>query len=477
MLTFRPEPVNAFFCCCTEPGLVSPPSQPQAVFSTDCSSSVPHAHPNLCLLLERKHDAAGAITHLTAAYQTKQDDSGVVQHLALDLVAVGRLDEAETLLAHMPQDVPSAVLRQLSRALLEKGDDQQAIPLLERLHNEDPSREIDERLASALIGVHEDARALELLQPKEASGHDGETDYLIGLAQADRGATHEAITAFTESIQANPHNSRAFHQLALIEAAEPQTIADAGVHLRAALRLEPVNADYALALGRVFLEENDAAKALPVLREIQAAGTRAGERDLLLGIAQIIVSGPLRAIAALQSAVTEAPAVPLSYDMLGFCYFSQGEMPRAAAAYARASDLAPTTTIFARSAAIAFEHSGNTDRALAFARRAAGSVDARAMDHEILGRLLAQAGRPAEAIKELTMAISADPDLEPALFLLGRTLMQTGDQVQAMIWFGRLQELKSKQQAGLAARGKTNPTVLHSSILLRGAPVATEPNR
>lgn len=429
---------------------------------------------NLALLLEQKHATSEAIELLQAAYQSHPDDSEVVRHLCLDLVAAGRPGEALPLLNRLREAAPVETLRAVSEALLEAGNYQQTIPLLEKMRAVQPGRPADYLLVRAYIGTHQDSAAIDLLRPEMASDPDGQAAYLMGLAELDTGATEDARSAFEEAVKTNPRSAHALYHLGLIESASPATLSQAVLHLDQALRLEPSNGDYALVLGKALLEQNDARRAMTVLEGIHVPGQREGQRDLLLGIAAIIVNGPPQAIPTLQRAVAADPSLALSYDMLAFCYFSQGDMVRAAQSYAQASDRSPTTLIFAHGAAVAFDRANNPERALTFAARAAALPDASARDHELLGRLLANAGHRDQAITELTRAIAIDPDLEAAYFLLGRTCLQAGDKTQAKVWMDRLQELKQKHQQDSGGTGEREPR-LSSSTLLDGAPVAAEP--
>jgi tetratricopeptide (TPR) repeat protein len=428
---------------------------------------------NLALLLQEKRRIPEAIEHLEAANRSHPGDRGVLQHLSRDLVVAGRVGDAQKLLVGSPEAAPPEALQTVSDALLKAGDFKDSVPVLELLRTQRPSRETDYQLARACIGAADDTRAIRLLQPWEASDPDGEAAYLIGLAQADMGATQEAIAAFQQVLRLHPRNDRALYHLGEIESADPQTLSQATAHLEAAQRLAPGNADYALALARLLLEQNEGRKALSVLRSVAVNGQRAGERDLLLGIAQITVEGTAQAIPTLQRAIQESPSLALSYDMLGFCYFSQGQMPKAAAAYARASDLSPSTGIFARNAAIAWDHANNAPHGLPFAERAAALPRAGALDHETFGRLLAKAGRRADAIQELTRAVSLDPDLEPAYFLLGRTCMQAGDPAQAKLWFARLEQLKRQHQM-VSVTPASSKAPIASSALLQGGSISAE---
>jgi len=423
---------------------------------------------NLALLLEQKHAISEAVEYLRAAWKAQPEDPAVVQHLSADLITAGRIDEAAQVLSGS-KAAPPALLIAEGDALVKAGHYEKAIPVLEELRQQRPGRDADYRLAQVCIEAHEDSEAVRALHGDLDSDPDGEAWYLTGMADQDMGATQEATAAFQQAIRSNPRHARALYRLAAIESTDAQTLDQAATHLSAAARLEPANADYALSLARVRLEQNHPGEAMTTLSGVHAEGPRAAERDVLRGIAQIILDGPRAAIATLQTAVTEDPSLALAQDMLGFCYFSQGDMGKAAASDVRASDLSPSTLMFARNAAIALEHGDDTHRALNFAKRAAALPDSTALDHEIVGRLLARSGDFHAAIGELTTAISMDPDLEPAYFLLGRTWTQAGDRTQAKVWFDRLQELKRRHQAESGTRTNTSTGVDGASLLRGGA--------
>lgn len=427
---------------------------------------------NLALLLEQRHATSEAIEYLRAAWKAQPGDPAVVQHLSTDLIAAGRIDEAAQVLSGS-KAAPAEVLAGLSDALVKAGHYDKAVPVLEELRRQQPGRDADFKLARVCIEAHEDSEAVRVLHGDLDSDTDGDAWYLTGMAEQDMGATQEATAAFQQAIRSNPRHARALYRLAEIESTDAQTLDAAASHLSTAAHLEPANADYALALARVRLEQNRPGEAMTALSGVHAEGARAAERDLLKGIAQIILQGPRAAIATLQTAVTEDPSLALSHDMLGFCYFSQGEMEKAAASYVGASDLSPSTLMFARNAAIALEHGDDTRRALDFAKRAVALPDSTALDHEILGRLLAKGGDFHAAIRELSTAISMDPDLEPAYFLLGRTWTQAGDRNQAKVWFDRLQELRNRHQAESVTKTNTGSDV-DSASLLRGGAIPTD---
>jgi protein O-GlcNAc transferase len=184
------------------------------------------------------------------------------------------------------------------------------------------------------------------------------------------------------------------------------------------------------------------------------------------------VSGPARAVPALERAVGENPTLALSHNMLGFCYFSQGDMSKAANAYGQASDLSPETRLFAHSAAVAYDRANNAERATLYAARAVSLPAAKAEDHDLYGKLLAKAGRKEDAIHELKEAIALNPNLEEAYYQLGRTYLQAGDGAQAGEWMDKLKQLKQSHRGGDNS-GKEGAKPMASSTLLQGAPAAS----
>ena len=297
---------------------------------------------NLAVLLEGKHATAEAIEHLKAAYQSSPDDMGVVSHLLIDLLEMGRRSESQPILDRMQSADSVEARRQVGAALIDAGDYEEAIALLVSIRTQpEPGHEANLLLARAYIGAQEDSKAIELLKPAETADKTGEAAYFLGVAYSERGATEEAKNAFEDAARKNPRNGRALYHLGIIESEEPDQLPEAISHLREATRLEPDNSAYGIELGKVLLQHDDAREALTVMQSIHAAGPEAGERDLLLGIAQIIVRGPGQAVLTLERAVTESPSLALSYNMLGFCFLAQGDMAKAAASYGKASDLDP----------------------------------------------------------------------------------------------------------------------------------------
>jgi len=450
--------------------------------------AVTAAHPgvvepeyNLAILLEGKHSLPEAVEHLDAAFATQPNDPGVSQHLLADLLTLGRAEEAKTVLNTIQQQLPpqslALVEEQAGASLIEAGQFQSAVPLLEAALAQTPSSPaLHLLLARAYIGAEECSKAISLLEDGSAAAPNdatGESDYLLGLADSCIGAINEARSAFAAALRANPKNAPALYHVALLESAVPDQQAEAAGHLRAAMRIEPDNAVYPVVLSRLLLTQDHASAAMALLQRIHPQGPEVAERDLLLGITQISLGNAKLAIPTLERAATEGPSLSLPENILGFCYFQQGDYTRAAEAYSRASDLQPRSARFAHDAAVAFERANDLAHAMVYATRAVALPEASADDHYLVGKLLARAGHREEAIGELQQSVALDPKQDAACYLLARTYMQLGDGAQAEIWNTRFRELKQKQSQDYAERKREEQkpaNAVPSSTLLGGAP-------
>ena len=428
---------------------------------------------NLALLLEQAGARGEAIEHLKAALKISPGDTGVIQHLVVDLLDQGAGGEVQRYLDDLARAASPQTANRIATALLESQHFSEAAYLLERTANpSQPDVETRLLLARAYLGAHDDSKAINLLQPLEMEDATGEAAYLLGLAFADTGATTEAKNAFAMAVKRAPRNAAALFHLGILESVVPDQLPVSIGHLRVAVQIEPKNPTYRIMLGKLLLEHDEERAAETVLTNTHAVAPEAGERDLLLGIAQIIVHGPASATAVLENSVKEDPSLALSHNMLGFCYFSQGEMAKAAESYATASDLDPQNRLFAHAAAVAFERSGNVEQQKQYANRAANRPDASGEDHFLLAKGLAKAGDTHAAIQQLNEAIGLDPNLEASYYLLVRCYMQEGNSDEASLWAEKLKQHKQTHQQTLPAPSK-NAEPVRSSGLLHGTSIGS----
>lgn len=431
---------------------------------------------NLAILLENQRAVRQAVEHLRAAERAQPGDPSVEQHLLLDDLALGESGEANQILQRLESAaVPPDDQLRIGNALLEAGHFSEAAALIKSAQARLPaSGSVDLLLARAYIGAQEYSDAIPLLKNLEPQDTSGNVSYLLGLAYGASGAAQEAEKAFQAAAIANPRDPRPLFHLGMLYSAVPEQRQLALEKLRRAVQLDPHNASYAIGLSRLLLEADDPKGAIKVLEGVHAEGVEAAERSLLLGIAQVTVNGVAAAIPTLRHAIQLDPAIALSHNVLGFCYFSRGDYAQAAQQYQQAANLSPATLLFAYDTALAYERANQLDAALTYAKRAISLPSARAEDHYLVGKLYAESGHKQEAIRELKLAVQMNPDFDDPYYLLARTYMKMGDQAEAIAWNAKLTALKEKQARSYQTQTISRPTGMSSSNLLHGESLTSD---
>ena len=428
---------------------------------------------NLAILLEGKRSYTQAAEHLNVAYRTQPNELGVAQHLLLDDLAINKTSDADEILKHLQlASTPPEAQARIGAELIENGYFAQAASLIETARARLPaSSELDLLLARAYIGSREDFKAIDLLKGSQQIDRSGQRDYLEGLAYMAVGASQEAIDAFRAAAQANPRDAGTHFELGMLQmhAGEPER-AQGLQELREAVRLDPQNAAYSIAVGRALLEADHAGEALPYLEQAHAQGREEAVRNLLLGIAQAAASGVTAAEPSLQRAVELDPSIALSHNLLGFCYFQVGDYAQAAKSYKAASDLSPQTGRFAYDAALALERQNQVTEAIPYAEKAVTLAPTSAMDHYLLGKLYGNTERKQEAIRELQTAIQLNPGLDYPYYVLARIYLRMGDAPKAQELNAKFQQLKRDQFKlhGVASMSSAPSDKVSPAALLAG---------
>ena len=421
---------------------------------------------NLAILLEKQHDLAGAAEQLGYAWKLNGSDTAAGEHLLIDDLALGRAANAAAVSQQLlAAETDPRAQQRTGAALAAAGYAKEALPFLESSRQQGlTSRESTLLLARTYIAAQQSFTAISLLKNDEQTDSTGETAYLLGLAYASAGATQEAKDAFDACRALRPRDARCLFQLALLHSkGDRAEQAEAISQLRAALRLEPGNPTYSIALARLLLQTDDPSGALAVLTSLHVPPPLEAQRLLLLGIAQTATKGAASAEATLRRSIELDPSIALSHNILGFCLFSQGHYEEAAVSYRRASDLQPAVGNFAYSTAVAYERAGSISNAIVYAQRAASLPDATAESHLLLGKLYLGVKRTGEGVRELETAIHINPDLESPYYLLARTYMQQGDSAKAQAMNDQLAALKTAHDPSHAAVSGTAPAASGSS--------------
>jgi len=431
---------------------------------------------NLAVLLEEKGEFAQAIDQLAQAHALAAEDSGVTLHLLADHLKLRDGFNTEVLTADLAHDSASPeIQQQAGAALLGAGKSAEAVAMLKQAKDRAPSAPgINLLLARAYLADEKNAAAITLLESKAPAEMDEETVYLLGLAYAGLGDVARATQQFEVAARMKASDGRPLFHLGLMAERMPGGQVEALALMRDALRLDDANPQYSLALARLLLVSDDAAGAKTVLLKMPAAAKAGFERSTLLGVSLAATNDIVKAISELERAVAADPQLALAHNVLGFCFFHQGEYVRAAAEYRQAADLEPQRLLYLRDAALAYHRAAQDGAALAYAERANALGDATAGDAALLGKLYAAAGRRDEAIHMLRRAVELNSDLDSPYYLLARTYQQMGDRVQAAEWSGKLTALKQRYEAAFVAAKRSQPAIARSSSLLQGGALAAE---
>jgi tetratricopeptide (TPR) repeat protein len=192
-----------------------------------------------------------------------------------------------------------------------------------------------------------------------------------------------------------------------------------------------------LAQAGYLLKARRPRDAVPVLREVTRwlPGNAAVLHDLGLACLE---SGQIGdAIAALRSCVAIEPGFSDSHLRLGIALEISGDPEAALAAYHRAAGMPATHAEASYRAAHLLDSLGHTARAAQMFRRAAASAGAHSPGRIAMARALLAENRDADAEEVLRRLLAAEPDNAVALDLLGNILADAGRFEQARRCFER----------------------------------------
>jgi tetratricopeptide (TPR) repeat protein len=188
----------------------------------------------------------------------------------------------------------------------------------------------------------------------------------------------------------------------------------------------PVQASRLLALAAQLLQAGRPADALAPLREaaLSVPGNAAIMHDL--GLACLECGLPAEAIDALRGAVAANPRFADAHLRLGIAFEMAGLLDAALAAYRTASEVLPSLADARFRAGELLETIGQSAQAAEAFRRAAASAPKTTLGRIAAARALLAENRDAEAEKRLRQALAMDRDNPAALDLLGNLLADAG---------------------------------------------------
>lgn len=180
-----------------------------------------------------------------------------------------------------------------------------------------------------------------------------------------------------------------------------------------------------LAQATQLLEAGRPADAVVPLRE--AARWLPGNAAILhdLGLACLECGRIGEAITALRNSIAADPGFQDSHLRLGIAFEAAGAVDDALRTYHRAAELKPPSEASYRLGNL-FENLGHADRAIETFRRAAASAPGTTLGRMAMARALLLESRDAEAEKVLRRVLRTEPNNAIALDLLGNVLADAG---------------------------------------------------
>ncbi|MCX5662996.1 MAG: tetratricopeptide repeat protein [Planctomycetota bacterium] len=250
--------------------------------------------------------------------------------------------------------------------------------------------------------------------------------YNYGWALAALNKFPEAEAEYRESLRLSPGRTDARANLAAVLAATGRRD-EALKELREAFLRDPNHAGAAAALAMHLIDRGLIPEAVPVLERAAALDPASADLRNNLAAALDQTGRGLRAIAEYQRAIAMQPENPGYHENFGNVLLRMNRFPEADEQFAQAQRRGARSVALCRKRAAALVPQG---RLVAAAEQVAQACAIEPANHELralLGGLLAQAGRYADAERELREALRLKPGFAPAEQALERLHKATGN--------------------------------------------------
>ncbi len=279
----------------------------------------------------------------------------------------------------------------------------------------------DRALARMRLGhyaqSYEDLRLASTLRPADA-----DFQASIGYVLWKLGRPAEAISAERAALKLDDRNFSAHFQLGRFQlrSGDSKQFAEAGVHLKRALELNPRQYDVRLELIALYRLLGDTAPAMAQLDLLE---------DALPSDARVTYAGALlaadrgdltTAINAFRDALRRDPSLYGAWQDLGLAYIKLKKWPEAVDSFAELTHRQPESVDAAYFHALGLFNAGRNAEAEREARRALHIDAGASAAHTLLGIILGSRGENNEASDELSQAAALDPTSFDAQFNLGR---------------------------------------------------------
>jgi tetratricopeptide (TPR) repeat protein len=292
------------------------------------------------------------------------------------------------------------------------------------------------------------------------------------LVFVQTGDDEKAIAAFREAIRLRPDFADAHQNLgAVLTSSDP---ARAVSELERALSLEPrlLKAQYNLALAYEASPAHGPARAIDQLRKLLAAETKYPRAEFVLGRVLLRQGNVSAAIEHLQTAVLQEPEFGEARYQLGLALSRAGRKQEGAAEAQKGRDLIAANegrqaaALDVAEANAALER-GDTDQAIAKARKVIAFRTDSAEPYYVLGAALAAKGESGDAAAALRKALEIDPGHTRAALALQTALQAINaassvddpvqvERIEGLIRSGRFQDVEEPLRAYLKQHPKSS---------------------
>ncbi len=167
----------------------------------------------------QEHHHLEAYEHLAAARELEPDSLAIGSLLAITMVELGLLEDAEALfeklLSEFPED--TATLRRYAVLLASKGERKTAEEMLRRVLELDPKDAVVHfRLGSLLASIGKVDDAVRSLRKSiEINARDARPHYALGHLLHDQGSVAKAVASWEQAVSVNPRFEKAYLALAI----------------------------------------------------------------------------------------------------------------------------------------------------------------------------------------------------------------------------------------------------------------------
>jgi arylsulfatase A-like enzyme/tetratricopeptide (TPR) repeat protein len=240
------------------------------------------------------------------------------------------------------------------------------------------------------------------LDPESFSG-----SYGLGVARARQGKADAAIVALDRARALEPRNTKAYFELANVEAGRGKR-AQAEDWLHRALEIRP-DAALAMRLAELLVEEGKGGAAIQLMSEL----AKSHERDagFAYGLGQVLLGEGQtdRALVELQRASSIDPDDPEILLALGNALAGKGRLEEAVSSYQRAVALSPSFAKAYSNLGSAYAELGRLPDAAAAFERAVSCDAGYAIAYKNLASVRLQLGDVQKAVAAMRSAVRASP--------------------------------------------------------------------